>query len=320
MRFGQLGAFAEGTGILSGASTLKGGVRVDWHEAVDSRMCVTVLSCPANSPLKNDTMGATDRKTLVSAFGRYQHALTRSGSGTFYAGLGHAERFPDYWERLRQDPETLKSAFLTTRPEKTTQVDTGVLWKAAAWSGSVSAFYGKINDYILIRWTPLPTLARNVDATTFGAEADLTGRLTTHLTADVTLAYVRSDNDTDGKPLAQQPPTEARFGLRYDNRAWSFGALARVVASQDRVDIGSGNIVINGSDIGPTGGFAVFSVNGGYRLNRSLSLTGGVDNLLDRTYAEHLSKGGAMVPGYIQTTRVNEPGRTAWVSLNVYFD
>ena len=55
-----------------------------------------------------------------------------------------------------QAPTTLKSAFLTTRPEKTTQLDTGVLWKADGWSGSVSAFYGKIHDYVLIKWIAAP--------------------------------------------------------------------------------------------------------------------------------------------------------------------
>ena len=67
----------------------------------------------------------------------------------------------------------------------------------------------------------------------------------------------------------------------------------------------------------PDAGFSVFSLNGGYRLKRALLITAGVDNLLDRTYAEHISQAGAMVPGFVQTTRVNEPGRTIWVTMNV---
>ncbi len=41
---------------------------------------------------------------------------------------------------------------------------------------------------------------------------------------------------------------------------------------------------------------------------------------MNRTYAEHISQGGAMVPGFIQTVRINEPGRTAWLKLNARFD
>jgi iron complex outermembrane receptor protein len=45
-------------------------------------------------------------------------------------------------------------------------------------------------------------------------------------------------------------------------------------------------------------------------------VTAGIDNLFDRTYAEHLSRSGAAVAGFEQTTRVNEPGRTIWLKLS----
>ena len=37
----------------------------------------------------------------------------------------------------------------------------------------------------------------------------------------------------------------------------------------------------------------------------------------DRAYAEHLSRAGTMVPGFLQAARVNEPGRAAWVKLQL---
>jgi iron complex outermembrane recepter protein len=317
LRFLQVGLFAEVTHALTRNSRLAAGARSDWHQAMDSRLCIGTTMCPATSPLRNDTRGATDRRTLPSGFGRYEYDVNRNGlSGRFSIGVGHVERSPDYWERVKQSPVTLKSAFLSTRPEKTTQLDAGMVWSGGAWSGSVSAFAGTIHDYILIRWLPAPTLTRNVDATTRGTEANVAYHINRHLTADATLAYVRGDNTTDGKPLAQQPPTEGRVGLTYDNRTWSLAALARVVASQTRVDVGSGNIVSNGMDLGPTGGFSVFSINGGYRLKRAVLVAVGVDNLLNRAYAEHISQGGAAVPGFVQTTRINEPGRTVWLKVN----
>jgi iron complex outermembrane receptor protein len=317
MRFRQVGLFAEGTRFVTARNRVIAGVRSDWHEAVDSRPCVGATTCAGTSPFTNDTLGAHDRRRLTSAFGRYERDVTRGGAGTFYVGLGHAERSPDFWERAKQDPVTLKSAFLSTRPEKTTQVDTGMTWKSRAWSGSLSAFYGRLTDYVLIRWKPTPAVARNVEATTMGGEADLERSFTGNLKAVATFSYVRSTNDTDHKPLAQQPPAEGRLRLQYDNRAFSIGALARVVAAQNRVDVGSGNIVSNGMDLGPTGGFSVFSINGGHRLRKGLVLTAGIDNLTSRVYAEHISQGGASVPGFVATTRVNEPGRTFWLKANV---
>ena len=47
-----------------------------------------------------------------------------------------------------------------------------------------------------------------------------------------------------------------------------------------------------------------------------MQVTAGVDNLLDRAYAEHLSRAGAMVAGFVQSTRVDEPGRTLWLKAS----
>ena len=306
MRFNQYGIFGEVTRILTRSSRLIGGFRSDWQSAVDSRKT-------------SDTRGATDSQNLNSGFGRYELDV-HGGRGTFYAGVGHVERFPDYWERLKLDPVTLKSAFLTTRPENTTQFDTGILWRSGLWSGSVSGFYGKVNDYILIKWSPGPAVTRNVDATTMGGEADITYNFARNFRADATLAYVHARNDTDSKPLAQQPPLEGILGLNYDNHRFTFGGMARMVAAQDRIDVGSGNIVSNGMDIGRTAGFSVFSFNGGYRLKRALLITAGVDNVLDKAYAEHLSRAGSMVPGYVQLRHINEPGRMFWLKANFNID
>ena len=318
MRFTQVGLFAEVTATVTARSRLVAGARGDWHEALDSRACIGTMMCPGSSPLTNDTRGATDRRTLGSGFVRFERDLDWAGvSGRLSLGIGHVGRSPDYWERLKQDPTTLKSAFLSTKSEKTTQADVGIVWQATRWTGSVSAFYGAIQDYVLIRWQPTPTLTRNVDATTLGAEATVAYTLVRNLKADATLAFVRGENTTDGKPLAQQPPVEGRIGLTYTRRAFSLSWLARLVAAQNRVDVGSGNIVSNGMDLGPTPGFSVISLNGGYRFTKALLVAAGVDNLLNATYAEHISQGGAAVPGFVPTTRVNEPGRTAWVKVSM---
>ena len=136
--------------------------------------------------------------------------------------------------------------------------------------------------------------------------------IATYWKTDLTLAYTRGENETDDRPLAQQSPLEGRVSLEYDNGTWSAGALLRLVDDQDRVAVNQGNVV--GQDLGETDGFAVLSLNGGWRIRRGVQLTAGIDNLLDETYAEHVSRGGAMLAGYTQTERVNEPGRTAWMT------
>jgi iron complex outermembrane receptor protein len=54
-------------------------------------------------------------------------------------------------------------------------------------------------------------------------------------------------------------------------------------------------------------------------MTDNLLVSAGIDNLFDRDFAEHLSRGGAMLSGYEQTLRVNEPGRTAWLRVGADF-
>ena len=159
------------------------------------------------------------------------------------------------------------------------------------------------------------TIVRNIDARTWGGEATLAIAATAHLKIDTSVAYVRGDNRTDDRPLAQQPPLEGRLGLQYSGSRWSLGTLTRLVSAQDRFALNQGNIV--GQDLGPTSAFAVFSANGGWRMAGFAFLSAGVDNLFDTTYAEFVSRNGSDVAGFLTTTRVNEPGRTAWVKLDL---
>lgn len=308
VRFDQWGVFADGSYLLDGQRRLVGGLRVDEHRAKDSRALV------GGAP--NPERGETANETLTSGFVRYEADFSNV-AGTWYAGLGHAARFPDYWELMRTNAATGES-FRTLSPEKTTQLDLGALWSAGAVSGSVSVFYGKVQDLVLLRWVPTVNV-RNIDATIFGFEADAAWRFSRTWSATAALAWVRGENDSDDTALAQQPPLEARLGLAYDDKVYSAGAMLRLVADQNRYDFGSGGIVANSYDLGSTPGFAVFSINGGWRISKAVVLTAGIDNVFDRKYAEHLSKGGGAIDGYDTPTgeRIYEPGRNVWLKAQI---
>ena len=316
-RFRQLGLFGELHHSLDEQQRLIGGARVDWWEATDQRMTPGLA-----------TRGLTRKDTLPSGFVRWERDIDQ-GNGTVYAGLGHVQRFPDFWETVggNRQSETTNSAF-NTRPEKTTQLDVGVNWKNERLSTSLSAFYNRMDDYILIdgfnttaRFGKVgnPALVRNIDASSYGLEAALSYALTPQWKLDASLSHVRGKNRTDGTPLAQMPPLEGKLGLNWNNGTWSAGALWRLVARQDRVDPGKGNIA--GQDVvSATPGFGTLSLNGSYKVNKRVRIVAGVDNVFDKTYAEHLSRSGSMIPGYIQTGRINEPGRNWWLKATVALD
>lgn len=321
--FRNYGLFGELTHYLGERDKLIAGLRTDNWNAQDKRATLTIAGL---GTVANPTVGKERSETLTSGFGRYEYDLA-GAPATLYAGLGHTERFPDYWELISATKEsaTTLSAF-DSRPEKTNQLDVGVVYNSGKLTASVSGFYSKIDDYLMVqsnyvKGSRTTTIVRNVDATTWGGEAGLSYALSSNWKTDATLAYVRGDNDTDGTALAQLPPLEGRLGLTYDNKVWTVGSLLRLVSEQSRFDANKGNIV--GQDIGRTPGFAVFSLNGGYRPKKGTLISGGIDNLFDKTYAEHISRTGSPtggIAGFDQTTRVNEPGRNLWVKLNIALD
>jgi iron complex outermembrane recepter protein len=322
-RFDQKSLFGEWTQFMGERGKLIAGLRADWWEVRDKRQMLTLGATQTANP----TAGRKRDETLPSGFIRFEQGFA-GNIATIYTGIGHNERFPDYWELVgagREGPTASDlSAFATTNPEKTTQIDTGIIWNTGGWSGSVAGFYNKIADYIMTqsnvsRTTPTRTVSivRNVDATTWGGEAGARRSFTPNLNLDVSLAYVHGDNDTEDRPLAQMPPLEARLGMNWDNKTWSLGSLMRLVSPQNRIAVNEGNIV--GQDIGRTPGFGVFSINGGWRPKKVILFAVGIDNLFDKTYAEHISRSGAMIAGFEQTTRVNEPGRNFWVKATYSF-
>ncbi len=239
-------------------------------------------------------------------------------------GLGHVERFPDYWELFSpgSGPTGSINAFDGVRPEKTTQLDFGAQYKTEKVDAWFSGYAGKVQDFILFKYSAGGMMgdtsqATNVDARIFGGELGASYRLTSTWTAGATLAYAWARNRTDGRALPQIPPLETRLSATYDDGTWSAGALWRLAAAQKRYALNEGNVV--GKDFGPGAGFGVVSLNGGYAFDKKVKLTLGVDNLFDKAYAEHLNLAGDAGFGYSGTTAVNEPGRTVWARISVKY-
>jgi iron complex outermembrane receptor protein len=321
------GLFGELRHDLAGDRRIVAGLRVDdWS---------------ADRIIAGTAYGADE--TLKSGFVRYEQDLAGQ-AGTVFVGLGHSQRPMDYWEASTYNG-ILSSGHLN--PEKNTQLDAGLIWKRGNVNGSVSVFYSRMGDYLQTysgttmfaatssgsRFTncgfmPNSTntmktwsCSGNIDATRYGGEADLAWRFAPQWTLRGSLAWVHGDNDTYDVPLAQTPPLEGRLGLDYTAGAWTFGGVLRMVAEQDRIDVGYGNVV--GQDIGATDGFTTLALNLAYKPGKSLLISAGVDNVFDQDYAEHISRTGSPmggIVGYVTDTRVNEPGRFIWAKLNYSFN
>jgi iron complex outermembrane receptor protein len=321
--------FAEITEELSKGKKIIAGYRGDYWSVIDKR-----------SSTDSDTAGQTRTDLTNSGFARLENQLSSLQNTNSFIGVGRSERMPDYWELIsnRRDGDGAESgssnshsALMSTKTEKTYQLDAGLIHKSSKLEAGLSFFYNQIKDFILVDarsgaytsggwYTPT---SRNIDAQTHGFELTSSYALTNAVKFNSSVAYVKGKNETDGLPLAQLAPLEGRLALAYDDKKYSYGALLRLVAPKDEVAAGQGNI--SGQDIGKSGGFGIFSLNAGYKPNKKTLIAAGVDNLFDKSYAEFISRtgspAGATFPtGYVTSTRVNEPGRTAWLKATIALD
>ncbi|OTA19923.1 outer membrane heme receptor [Xenorhabdus beddingii] len=294
-RFNDYGIFSELTWDTTEQSKVIGGARLDR---------VMVYKYGTQQERKD---------TLPAGFIRFEHNL-KDMPVMFYAGVGYTERFPDYWELF--SGRAGENAFMDVKAEKTTQLDIGAQYNDQSLKGWVSAYVGKVNDFILFNYNGKNS-ANNINATIMGGETGIAYQLNDHWKTDASLAYSWAQNTTHRRPLPQTPPLEARFGLSWEHGDWSSSGLLRLVNSQHRVAINEGNVV--GKDFDRSKGFAILSANTTYKVTQNVQISAGVDNIFDKTYSEHLNLAGNQDFGYSGNTAVNEPGRTYWARVNVKF-
>jgi len=306
MEFQSIGGFGELSYEVSDNHKLVSGLRLDQ---------VKVEAVESNQERK---------KTLPSAFLRFENQHPDHDDGKTYMGIGYVERMPDYWELFSpKSGNGQLNTFKNIDTEKTLQLDLGYQHAHGKFNSWASAYAGLIQDYILTTYLPtgdmgmLEAHTRNVDATIAGAEAGIGYQFTDAIQADVSAMYAWGENTTDHTPLPQIAPLEARVNLRYIQENYTLGAYWRLVDGQNRISEREGNIV--GYDHKQSAGFGTLSLNGTYRVNDSLDLSVGVDNVFDRTYTEHLNKMGSSGFGFASDEQFNNIGRNYWARVSMKF-
>jgi iron complex outermembrane receptor protein len=190
---------------------------------------------------------------------------------------------------------------------------------------STTAFADRVQDHILrdrargedgVLTSDGATIYHNTEALYAGGGVSGDWRSLSSLSLAASADYVWAKDLASGLPLAQIPPLSGSATLRghlFDDRL--VPALSvRWAVRQGRVDAdpASGS----GIDPGKTPGWAVVDVRVTWLESAWGEAAIGCDNLFDRTYADHLAKAETFDP---TVTRVDEPGRSLWASLDWRF-
>jgi iron complex outermembrane receptor protein len=326
------GLFAEwGTPWTSYFKTAIGG-RVDY---VNTHPRTSEYDNTPGAPGNSD-VAFSQNDVLLATYLSGELELTQEWS--IRSGVGYSERVPDLVNRyadgiflgILQNGFNRVVGLPALKKERATQADISAVANYGYMSGRATYFYSWINDYNTYA-------AFGVDAPT-GAQillsqntalATLTGfELYGDIQASDTVAYFASMNYVQGidqvidRPLPQIYPLQSRIGIRWAEAGpqsnWGTEWGFRLVARQSRVGYlrdGVG-LTTSSSVEQPTAGFVTSYIRSYYNLSQNVHLIGGIDNLFNRNYIEHLDlrlRGGPVSNGGV--TAALAPGFTAYAGL-----
>jgi iron complex outermembrane receptor protein len=304
----DLGAYLRGERTV-GAWQLSSGLR--W----DSFRTKADEALPQSAKLT-----AANRNTdgLLGGYVTARYAFTERSQ--LFAGVGRSYRVPTGAERYIQSSATFFGN-PEIEPTANTEFDLGCRAAAGPWSFQVKGFYSDLADYIY----QVKTLAgyqtyANIDAHLYGLDLKADYALGAGFKLAGGLAWQRGrkdtlpDNNTD-RDLGQMSPLKTRLALDYEREIALGDAKPTVFASIEwmhgnasrEVDTAAGERVLPSWDAA--------NLRLGCHLG-SWSLTAGIDNLFDATYAVANSYEWDVVAGTASNPIVvNEPGRFAYASL-----
>jgi iron complex outermembrane receptor protein len=316
----SVGAFAEHARPLGSRFALDVGGRVDWiASAADTTKANVALYTAYHGT-------ATTRRTDVLPSGRAKLTAQVANGLSVAAALGHTARVAEANERFfalrRAGTDWVGNPDLS--PARNTGIDLSVVFERPRITLSANGYVNAVHDYIAVyaaaKQSIVPGVMNatarsyaNVDATLRGIETSGTVTVRQGLTVSADLSWVRGtmsavrDLGITSTDLAETPPLRTRLRLRADNGRLFGEVEGSASASQSHVDRTLGEA--------PTPSYGVVNVNGGVRRGR-LSVTGGVFNLLDAYYVEHLS---FQRDPYRTGVRVAEPGRNLFANVSWKF-
>jgi len=337
----RMSVFAEWSGALGRRLAAEFGLRLTHVETDAGRVdAAPARTLPPPQRLR-DGFNAADRERSddnVDAVAKLDYAL--DDALTLQLGLARKTRSPTHIERYLWLPLEVSAGLadgnnyvgdIGLDPEVAHKVDLGVEWTDGAGYVAPRVFFSDVDDFIdgnpatdpdvvavsTLNGDSSPLQFSNVGAELYGIDVDWGWSLSGRWRVDGTISVVRGERD-DGDDLFRMPADRAITGLTYAGGAWSATVEAELVAEQSRV---SETLVLDepSTSNDDTPGYGLLNVSGRWRPVAGLTLSGGIDNLLDKSRAVH-TNGFNRVQGSDVGLGERLPGTGRNVYLEIAYD
>ncbi|MEX0320610.1 MAG: TonB-dependent receptor [Puniceicoccaceae bacterium] len=309
VRSEQAGAWAVYESVR-GDLRYEAGARLDFAES-EAREDISFLQ----NLRQTDSNRADD--VMASAYLLMDYTLNENQS--VYAGIGRGSRLPDPQERYinlnrpSTKPEWIGNPDLD--PVTNTELQLGTRYRNEGFSLSANLFHSWLSDYIylssIMSEGSKATTYENIDARIYGLSMNMDTFLTESVSLNMGMAWqegVKSSSSfaSSNDYLAEVPPLRAIFGL-----TWQNDDLYIKVTSQFQDDLTRVDTDLNEREIDSSW---TFNVLAHWQLNDQFTISAGVDNIFDETYA--VANSFVRDP-FSNSVIVNEPGRFCYIRLSV---
>lgn len=203
------------------------------------------------------------------------------------------------------------------------QLELGLEYAAGGLYVAPRAFYHRVNDYIQGEVStngPANMVSNangagnalqftNVDVELYGMDVEWGYELSGNLSLDGTVSYVRGRRRDGGDNLYRIAPLNTRAQLTYAQDGWSIATEVEAYSAQN--DVAAYNGELN------TGGYGLLHVRADIEPVTGLSIGLGVENILDKNYADHTAAiTRAMGSDVAVGDKVPSQGRNIYLTAN----
>lgn len=333
----RTGGYAEWRGAL-GAWEAEIGARTDVHSATAGQ-ALTGPMVPAMPGMLASAFNAADRsidETTLDAAARFWR---ETGEITWRFTLARKSRIPGYVERFAWLPTPASGGLadgntyvgdLSLDPETAWIAEAGADWQTDRFHARPTVFLRQVDDYIqgvpfdatpgiidapvemvsAMNGDPTPLRFANVDARLFGIDMDFGYVIDAHWRIDGVFSYVRGERRDIDDNLYRVAPPSLRLALSREAADWSASLEMLAMAEQDRISASNSEQA--------TPGHVIFGLSGSRQLARGVQVSGGISNLLDHEYEQHLAGYNRNAASDVTLgDRLPGEGRSLWLRVNV---
>ena len=306
----RLGTYLQWQGDPLPGWMVQAGVRADRiHNTIGAARASAVLPPPVQM-LATAFNAKAHRAVDHDLDAVLQTSYDLTDAATLRLGVARKQRAPSYLERYAWLPTTASAGLadgnvylgdLALRPETATVLDAGVDWRKGSAYFRPALYVRRIKNYIQgvpfddtpgVINTPEEMVARangdatplrfaNVDARLYGLDADFGVVLAGPWRVDGVFSAVRGKRRDIRDNLYRISPPRLSTTLSYVQPDWSAGVQMIAAARQNKVS--------RTNSEAPTPGYVLVNVQAQWQVSDHVSLSGGVQNLFDQFYRQHLS-------------------------------